>query len=290
MLHLPTNEPLPEEPPADDRERPRRDPEGDRREAPPRRGTVVPLAGGRRAGSFGHYLQMARIERRMGLEEISRRTRIGMDVLRAIESEDLEALPAEVFVKGFLRAYAREVRVDGDLAVQRYIAAVHAEAEKRRFNRRMLRRGNRFWKRLVAALFLLAALITGTVILVSDRLGSRPAETAPAAAVVTPAPRAAAPAPARQLSPVLEAAGGGTAVKGRYLLKVVAVADTWMKVIADDRAPRRYRLHPGDRLELRASSGFNLLVGDAAGVKMTFNGRPINLYGKSGQTVTLQLP
>ncbi len=302
MLHLPTNQSFPEEPPAQDQGC-RRDPEHDRPGASARRGTVVPLAGKRTAGSFGHYLQMARIERRMGLEEISRRTRIGMDVLRAIENEELDALPAEVFVKGFLRAYAREVRVDGDLAVQRYMAAVHAEAEKRRFNRRMLRRGNRLWNRLVAALFLLAALIAGTIMLVSDRLGSRPAETAPAAAVVTAAPRGVAPASAKRLPPPHanrqetpasavspEAAGGATAAKGRYLLKVVAIGDTWLKVIADDRAPRRYRLHPGDRLELRASSGFNLLVGDAAGVRMEFNGRPVNLYGKSGQTVTLQLP
>jgi len=305
LLHLPTNQPLSEEPFSEFSERSREIVGPDSGNGAGRRRAAVggTLDRGRPSDSFGHYLQMARIERQISLEEIARRTRIGMDVLRAMENEDLDKLPAEVFVKGFLRSYAREVGVDGDLAVQRYMASVHAAEEKKRFNRRLLIRGNRFWKKMTVALFLFAVLVTVSVMLVSGgftswKWHSDPAPVKAAAPRVSSTAQKQAPhgkdiaahgREAAATAPVLDRTGPASA-KGRYLLKVLALEDTWMKVIADDRAPRRYRLHPGDRLELRASSGFNLLVGNAAGVQMSFNGRPINLYGKSGQTVTLQLP
>jgi hypothetical protein len=50
-------------------------------------------------------------------------------------------------------------------------------------------------------------------------------------------------------------------------------------------------LKPGDLLELEASSGYNLLIGNAAGVQLTLNGKPVEKFlGKSGQVVTIQIP
>ena len=51
-----------------------------------------------------------------------------------------------------------------------------------------------------------------------------------------------------------------------------------------------FRSHPGDHLELEASSDFNLLIGNAGGVKLTFNDEPLGVLGKSGQVVNVQLP
>ena len=46
-----------------------------------------------------------------------RETRIRRDALIHIEEEDHEKLPDIVFVKGFLRAYAKAIGADGDEAV-----------------------------------------------------------------------------------------------------------------------------------------------------------------------------
>lgn len=306
MLHLPTNHTLPEGLPSRSKRRWEETVDHHARPGGARgKGRVhygddeMEIA----SGSFGHYLQMARIEQRIRLEDIARRTCIGMDVLRAIESEDLDRLPAEVFVKGFLRSYAREVGADGALAVQRYVASVHAVEERSRFNRRLLVTGGRFWGKLAAALFLFAILATVSVMVVSGGFSflKRHSDPAPGKAV-EPQKKTDAPANAlpgnnvatqgseTPLSPSTSDSVETPLPQGTYLLKVLAVEDTWMKVIADDNEPKRYRLHPGDRLELRALSGFNLLVGNAAGVQLSFNGKPVNLYGKSGQAVNLQLP
>jgi len=62
--------------------------------------------------SFGRYLQMMRLEKKIKLQKVSEETRIAISNLRLIEKEDLEALPDEVFVKGFLRSYARAIGAD----------------------------------------------------------------------------------------------------------------------------------------------------------------------------------
>ena len=51
--------------------------------------------------SFGRYLQSMRLKKKISLETISEETRVAIGNLRLIEKEDLEALPDQVFVKGF---------------------------------------------------------------------------------------------------------------------------------------------------------------------------------------------
>jgi len=79
--------------------------------------------------SFGRYLQSIRLEKKISLGKISEETRIAIGNLQQIEKEDLEALPAEVFVRGFLRAYARAIGADGDEAVRLYEARLNMEDE-----------------------------------------------------------------------------------------------------------------------------------------------------------------
>lgn len=69
---------------------------------------------------FGYPLRDARLKAGRSLDDISRRTKIPASMLERLEQENREALPAEVFVCGFLRAYARELGLDADEAVARY--------------------------------------------------------------------------------------------------------------------------------------------------------------------------
>jgi transcriptional regulator with XRE-family HTH domain len=69
---------------------------------------------------FGYMLREARLKAGRSIEEIARRTKIPVGHLERLESGDSSSLPADVFVCGFLRAYAREVGLDGEEAVARY--------------------------------------------------------------------------------------------------------------------------------------------------------------------------
>ena len=64
----------------------------------------------------GAYLRNKRMSRNIALEEVSGATGISVAVLQALENEDREQLPAEVYVKAFYRKYAEYLGVDpGDI-------------------------------------------------------------------------------------------------------------------------------------------------------------------------------
>lgn len=61
--------------------------------------------------NFGSVLREARERRRLSLEDVSRQTRVPHGALARIEEGHLDALPAEVFVRGFIRSYAKSVGI-----------------------------------------------------------------------------------------------------------------------------------------------------------------------------------
>lgn len=73
--------------------------------------------------SIGRYLRHAREQRAMSVEEISRATRIPVSAIERIEADHFDDLPGEVFVRGFLRAYARAVSIPVEEVLARYTAS-----------------------------------------------------------------------------------------------------------------------------------------------------------------------
>ena len=69
---------------------------------------------------FGEFLKLRREERGLSLAELSRATKIKETLLASVEAADVEQLPAAVFVRGFVLAYARAVGADELEAVRRY--------------------------------------------------------------------------------------------------------------------------------------------------------------------------
>jgi len=70
--------------------------------------------------TVGSFLRAEREHRRMSLAEISRVTRIPATTLASIEGDRFDELPGEVFVRGFLKAYAQAIGVVPAEALARY--------------------------------------------------------------------------------------------------------------------------------------------------------------------------
>jgi cytoskeletal protein RodZ len=111
---------------------------------------------------FGGYLQAIRLKRGISLEKVSEETRIGLGTLKAIEQEALDELPAEVFLKGFLRSYAAFIDADSDEAVRRYESQrdVNSKISSIEQMPKKLSTGS-LWK------FILALLVLALVIFIS---------------------------------------------------------------------------------------------------------------------------
>lgn len=242
--------------------------------------------------SFGRYLRIRRLEKGVNLEVISRETKIRMDCLLLIEQEDHNRLPAEVFVKGFLRAYAKIIGADEDDVIRRYLSSLQVFKESARSEDDLIRLNKNYWPRLLLSIGALLCIIAFSVYVVSFFQG-RPS---------TPAPKSEQ---FRQQKEVVEDIHDKISeppevsspiekhsedISEKLLLKIMALEVTWIKVIIDEKNPEEYVMHPGDHLELEASSNFNLMIGNAGGVKLTLNDESLGVLGKSGQVVNVQLP
>lgn len=68
----------------------------------------------------GERLQAARIQQGLSLEDVANRMHLSINILEAIEENDFEEITAPIFVKGYLRAYARIVSLDEDEVITLY--------------------------------------------------------------------------------------------------------------------------------------------------------------------------
>ena len=69
---------------------------------------------------IGNSLREARYRQQLELSEIEQATKIRARYLQALEEEEFDSLPAQAYVKGFLRNYAEYLGLDGQLYVDEY--------------------------------------------------------------------------------------------------------------------------------------------------------------------------
>jgi hypothetical protein len=86
---------------------------------------------------IGNSLREARLRQGLDFPEIEQATKIRGKYLRALEEEQFEVLPAQTYVKGFLRSYADYLGLDGQLYVDefnsRYVRGEFEEEEEQPF-------------------------------------------------------------------------------------------------------------------------------------------------------------
>lgn len=237
--------------------------------------------------SFGRYLQSIRLEKKISLEKVSEETRIGMGLLQIIEKEDLEALPAEVFVRGFLRSFAKAVGADEGEAVRLYQSRLdmeHTLADAGSFSGRS---AIKFWRYLILSVAALMSVMALSIYGVSyfQNLVHMPETAEKQEAGEKPE---GALTGDQHISKPRESATTETVEK--LILQITAVEDTWIKVIIDYKEPNEYNLSAGEQMELEALAGYNLLIGNAAGLVLKLNEKPIPISGKIGEVVSIQLP
>ena len=76
--------------------------------------------------SFGSGLRRAREKRHLSLRDIAGATKIPCSTLERIEASNLDDLPADVFVRGFIRSFARAVGTDENEPLHGFQRALNA--------------------------------------------------------------------------------------------------------------------------------------------------------------------
>lgn len=70
--------------------------------------------------SIGEQLKDARLAQNKSLEEISSDTNISKKYLEALEVDDYEVFPAEVYTRGFLKSYAKNLGLNSQDILDEY--------------------------------------------------------------------------------------------------------------------------------------------------------------------------
>lgn len=240
--------------------------------------------------SFGRYLQDIRLSKGISLETVAEETRIRIDNLLLVEGENHDKLPDEVFVKGFLRAFAKAIGADEDEAVRRYQLRLKVVQKLAKSEADLKMPAGKFWRRLLFCIGALLCLIFLSILAVSI-FKNKPSSTELLKTNIEQPTDIenkgkATFEPQYDTEPAIV----HNNKPEKLILKITAIEETWMKIIIDDQKPNEYYLKPGDQVELEATLGYNLFIGNAGGIRLLLNSESIDVQGKSGQVVNLKIP
>jgi cytoskeleton protein RodZ len=139
---------------------------------------------------IGNSLREARVRRGIDFAQAELATKIRGKYLRALEEEHFEVLPAETYVKGFLRTYAEYLGLDGQLYVDEYnsrfvIGEEQSELRARRSAARPQHRNRRIEANVVLIALGAIAILTVVVISAWKASGGKPTAAPKTVATVT---------------------------------------------------------------------------------------------------------
>ena len=254
---------------------------------------------------IGATLRAAREARHMSEIDLARALRLEPRVVRALETEDFAALSAPAFVRGYLRAVARELKLDAEALLARFDAlGDHAAPQLADFESRApleITSSSRIVRYTTVALALvMLALIVLWWRSHEDRDFSMLkylAESNPSAIEPLPPtpplpyrfdqiehdadPFFRAPEPvvvdATGAAPVDGAPPVAAALPGADIV-ISTSADAWVEVLDAVGTRLYYNLvRPGNEVRLGGQRPYALVIGNTPAVRLTYDGRPVDL-------------
>jgi Domain of unknown function (DUF4115) len=73
-------------------------------------------------------------------------------------------------------------------------------------------------------------------------------------------------------------------------LTITCQERTWVRIIIDRTETKEFMLNPEEKVALNAKKNFDLLTGNAGGVKLFYNGKDTGFTGKHGEVKHISLP
>jgi cytoskeletal protein RodZ len=228
--------------------------------------------------TVGKILGKAREDKGLTLEQVSEMLCLRRSVIHALENADWKALPHSVYVKGYVTEYARYLGVSESVApyvsFERETAKIipldsGLDGARRKVRER---RERPRLKKLALAGSSLAILLV-TLILFFN--GQREAPLPPQYENVA--------------RPSAESQASWTGAESKKLV-ILCQERTWVRVVIDDMEKREVMLNSEEVVMFTAKDRFDLLIGNAGGVKLFYNGKDTKFAGANGEVKRVTLP
>ena len=254
----------------------------------------------------GAVLRHERERLGLSLQSISAATKITVPALRAIENHEVDLLPSGIYLRGFLRAYAREVGLDPERVVLDYTAPPEpppsAEPNDQRPAPPSARppeepaRSSGVPGRHMAAGMLVIQIVIAVgalYALIRERESTFVAATPDESSVIPSVPSGipSIPPTPREIG-TSGAADQYAAHEDAERVIRVEIATTgpcWVEAIVDGR-PVIYRLmDAGERHSIAVENELRLLIGDPATFVLRVDGSAGRSFGRPGVPATARL-
>lgn len=227
--------------------------------------------------NIGSVLRETREKKGLSLADVENETKIRAKYLAALESENFNEIPGEVYVIGFLRNYARFLELDADLLVNRYKSQIERyynaeenlsplQAESSKSSRTKIKK--EIVIGIALTLLLIIALIAG--LLRSKENGSLLSQHS----IVhnkTPAQNTTEE--------------NKTNSSQNITIELVATDKCWIRVVTDGNEVYSGMLYPGMKKRFQAKNIIGLRLGNAGGVEVIYNGKKLPPLGQQGAVV-----
>ena len=273
--------------------------------------------------SLGERLKRGREEKNISLDEVVQGTKINKGILTAIENDQSEFLPPVVFVRGFIRNYARYVGLDERELLDLYNKSCAGKQAQTTPEEVQSRKKIKF-----SARYIFLILVFGLAILLAyqyflrnyfeskpsfdpqkknisektknplvnqtsipkDSVVSSGAETFPLSEKTPALENQSSPAPLssnKRTVATEPSAASSPALPIPTQMKAKCYATTWIGYVIDNGQPSQIFLFPGDEFAWEWKDKIELKLGNAGGIKVTINGVPLKPLGKSGEVLSV---
>lgn len=249
--------------------------------------------------ALGDRFRAAREARDLSLSEVAEQIRIRSVYLAAIEEERWSAIGASVYIRGFLRTYARFLGLDPETVVNEFNAATEpppaeepASVEASVRSRPSPRGPLLLWTLGVVAVLLVAFVVYNELTMRRERAPIAAASIAPTMAASPAAGESpasgASPLPGipSSASPLPGGSPAGVAVlsAGPNSLALVFSAPTWLRVTVDGSVSMEGTFPAGTTKTFHGRKAL-VRLGNAGGVEIYVDGKSVGKLGKSGDVV-----
>jgi transcriptional regulator with XRE-family HTH domain len=254
--------------------------------------------------SVGKRLKKLRLEKGITIEEVHKKTKIHLDILRSIEDDSFVNINP-VYLKGFLKIYCTFLGVNPQEYLTGYkesggaIKSSFEEEKPRRFLEPVMVRRSFLNTKIIFIIVSVIALVFSSIGLVhltktvSSKLASFAKKTKPAVQAKSPQvkkPRLVKSQPKVSVKPVVKSQSSEVVTKKDdselgIRIGIHALDDCWIQAKVDSRIIFQNVLKKGRFESWTAKDKIELSLGSAGAVQLEVNGKLIPPLGRKGQVL-----